>query len=44
MQTVEKERRARLPEADLQKRQTWRDRRLMALIAQKRKAAKEIGS
>jgi 3-hydroxyacyl-CoA dehydrogenase len=44
MQTVEKERRARLPEADLQKRQAWRDRRLMAVLAQKRKAAKEIGS
>ncbi|HVY99309.1 MAG TPA: 3-hydroxyacyl-CoA dehydrogenase [Dongiaceae bacterium] len=44
MKTVEKERRERLPEKDLQKRQAWRDRRLMALIAQKRKAAKEIGS
>jgi len=44
MQTIEKERRARLPAEDLQKRQAWRDRRLMALIAQKRKAAKEIGS
>ena len=44
MQTVEKERRAKLPESDLQKRQAWRDRRLMALMAQKRKAAKEIGS
>jgi 3-hydroxyacyl-CoA dehydrogenase len=44
MKTVEKERRARLPEKDLQKRQEWRDRRLMSLLAQKRKAAKEIGS
>jgi 3-hydroxyacyl-CoA dehydrogenase len=44
MQTVERERRAKLPAADLQKRHTWRDRRLMALIAHKRKAAKEIGS
>jgi 3-hydroxyacyl-CoA dehydrogenase len=44
MKTVEKERRARLPEKDLQKRQAWRDRRLMAVLAQKRKAAKEIGS
>ena len=44
MQTVEKERRTRLPEKDLQKRQAWRDRRLMAVLAQKRKAAKEIGS
>nr|WP_298689176.1 3-hydroxyacyl-CoA dehydrogenase [uncultured Dongia sp.] len=42
--TVESERRARLPEADLQKRQAWRDRRLMALAAHKRKAAGEIGS
>jgi len=44
MKTVEKERRAKLPEKDLQKRQEWRDRRLMAVLAQKRKAAKEIGS
>ncbi|MDY0873829.1 3-hydroxyacyl-CoA dehydrogenase [Dongia rigui] len=41
---VEDERRARLPEAGLQKRQAWRDRRLMALAAHKRKAAGEIGS
>ena len=44
MKTVEKERRAKLPEGDLQKRHAWRDRRLMALIAHKRKAAKDIGS
>jgi L-gulonate 3-dehydrogenase len=44
LQTVEKERRAKLPAADLLKRHTWRDRRLMALTAHKRKAAKEIGS
>ena len=44
MQTVEKERRAKLPAADLQRRHVWRDRRLMALIAHKRKAAKDIGS
>jgi 3-hydroxyacyl-CoA dehydrogenase len=44
MQTVEKERRAKLPAADLLKRHQWRDRRLMALIAHKRKAAKDIGS
>jgi len=44
MQTVEKERRAKLPAADLQKRHVWRDRRLMALTAHKRKAAKDIGS
>ncbi|WP_374306570.1 3-hydroxyacyl-CoA dehydrogenase [Dongia sp.] len=42
--TVEDERRARVPEAGLQKRQAWRDRRLMALAAHKRKAAGEIGS
>lgn len=44
IETVERDRRARLPEADLQQRQTWRDRRLMALAAHKRKAAREIGS
>ncbi|HET6160252.1 MAG TPA: 3-hydroxyacyl-CoA dehydrogenase [Dongiaceae bacterium] len=44
IETVERDRRARLPEADLQRRQTWRDRRLMALAAHKRKAAREIGS
>jgi len=44
MQTVEQERRAKLPAADLTKRHQWRDRRLMALTAHKRKAAKEIGS
>ena len=44
MQIVERERREKLPEADLQRRQVWRDRRLMALAAHKRKAAREIGS
>jgi 3-hydroxyacyl-CoA dehydrogenase len=44
MRTVEKERRAKLPAAELTKRHQWRDRRLMALTAHKRKAAKEIGS
>src|SRR4051812_4986728 len=44
MQTVEKERRAKLPAGDLLKRHQWRDRRLMALLAHKRKAAKDIGS
>jgi L-gulonate 3-dehydrogenase len=43
LETVEKERRARLPESELGERQMWRDRRLMALIAQKRRAAKDIG-
>ena len=40
---VEAERRARLPEADLAKRQVWRDRRLMALAAHKRASDKEFG-
>jgi L-gulonate 3-dehydrogenase len=44
IETVERDRRAKLPEADLQQRQMWRDRRLMALAAHKRKAAREIGS
>lgn len=44
IETVECDRRARLPGADLQRRQMWRDRRLMALAAHKRKAAREIGS
>src|SRR4051794_2486196 len=44
LESVERDRRARLAEADLPKRARWRDRRLMALAAHKRKAAKEIGS
>jgi hypothetical protein len=40
---IERERRGRVPAADLVKRQLWRDRRLMALAAHKRRAAKEIG-
>jgi 3-hydroxyacyl-CoA dehydrogenase len=44
IETIERDRRAKLPESDLQRRQTWRDRRLMALAAHKRKAAREIGS
>jgi L-gulonate 3-dehydrogenase len=44
IETVERDRRAKLPEADLQRRQMWRDRRLMALAAHKRKAALDIGS
>jgi 3-hydroxyacyl-CoA dehydrogenase len=43
LQTVEGERRSRLPETDFGKRLMWRDRRLMALAAHKRRAAKEIG-
>ncbi len=41
---IERDRRAKLPEAELLQRQMWRDRRLMALAAHKRKTAREIGS
>ena len=41
--TVEAARRTKVPQADLPERATWRDRRLMALLAHKRAAAKEIG-
>jgi 3-hydroxyacyl-CoA dehydrogenase len=41
--TVERERRELLPAADLQERQIWRDRRLMALAAHKRRALRDIG-
>ena len=44
METIEAERRARLPAESLAERQAWRDRRLMALVAHKRRAAGEIGS
>ncbi len=44
LRKVEQERRAKLPATDLPQRHQWRDRRLMALTAHKRKAAKEIGS
>jgi 3-hydroxyacyl-CoA dehydrogenase len=40
---VVRERRRRLPEDQLAARRLWRDRRLMALAAQKRRAASEIG-
>jgi L-gulonate 3-dehydrogenase len=43
MTTVEAERRKELPANQLQERQVWRDKRLMALTAHKRHAAKEIG-
>lgn len=43
MDTVERERRKRLPAGQLQERQMWRDKRLMALAAHKRRAAKDIG-
>jgi len=41
---VEAERRAELSAADLDVRRAWRDRRLMALAAHKKKAAKDLGS
>lgn len=43
LDTVEHDRRERLAESDLAERQAWRDRRLMALVAQKRRAANDIG-
>lgn len=44
LETVLAERRARLAPDALQERQVWRDRRLMALAAHKRKADKDIGA
>ena len=44
LETVERDRRARLPEKELGERARWRDKRLMALIAHKRSATKKIGS
>jgi 3-hydroxyacyl-CoA dehydrogenase len=43
MDTIEPDRRKLLPADKLQDRQVWRDKRLMALAAHKRRAAKEIG-
>jgi 3-hydroxyacyl-CoA dehydrogenase len=43
MDTIEPERRQRVPAGRLQDRQVWRDKRLMALAAHKRRAAKDIG-
>ena len=40
---VEAERRIHLSLEDLASRREWRDRRLMALVAHKRKAAKKLG-
>jgi 3-hydroxyacyl-CoA dehydrogenase len=42
LKEIEAERRKRLPATQLPERQAWRDRRLMALAAHKRRAAKEI--
>ena len=39
---IEAERRKRLPAGELAERQAWRDRRLMALAAHKRRMAKEL--
>jgi L-gulonate 3-dehydrogenase len=41
---IERERRAALPADQLAERQRWRDRRLMALAAHKRRAAHNIGT
>jgi 3-hydroxyacyl-CoA dehydrogenase len=43
LRKVDEERRAVLPTGQLAERSAWRDRRLMALAAQKRDAAKTIG-
>jgi L-gulonate 3-dehydrogenase len=43
MDKIESERRKRVPLEELQSRQVWRDQRLMALAAHKRKADKDIG-
>ncbi|HEY1747133.1 MAG TPA: 3-hydroxyacyl-CoA dehydrogenase [Xanthobacteraceae bacterium] len=40
---VERERRSKLPADQLGERQKWRDRRLMALAAHKRRAARDVG-
>jgi len=40
---VEKARRAKVPADRLQERQMWRDRRLMALVAQRRRAKRDLG-
>jgi L-gulonate 3-dehydrogenase len=43
LEEVERDRRERLPASGLAERQAWRDRRLMALAAHKRRAETEIG-
>jgi len=43
LEQVEGDRRARLPKESLVERQVWRDRRLMALAAHKRKSDEEFG-
>jgi L-gulonate 3-dehydrogenase len=44
LDTIEADRRAKLPADALLERQRWRDRRLMALAAHKRRAEGDIGS
>ncbi len=44
MNVIEPERRKRVGKDKLQDRQVWRDKRLMALAAHKKRAAKEIGN
>ena len=44
LETIEANRRAKTPAEDLSERQRWRDRRLMALAAHKRRAGKDIGT
>lgn len=44
LETAEADRRKRLPQDKLGQRALWRDRRLMALLAHKRRAAKTIGN
>ncbi len=41
---IEAQRKARLPRDQLAERARWRDQRLMALVAHKRRAAKDIGN
>jgi len=43
LDSIEAQRRERLPADSLGERQAWRDRRLMALAAHKREAAKDLG-
>jgi 3-hydroxyacyl-CoA dehydrogenase len=43
LETVERQRRERLPGGELSERLRWRDRRLMALAAHKRAARRDIG-
>jgi L-gulonate 3-dehydrogenase len=43
LEKIEAARRAKTPASQLAERQAWRDRRLMALLAHKRVAAKEVG-